>query len=328
MGPGLILLKVLLALMGSALVAGAERRLKTPGSRHGGFCPETEDIASEGVLTGVRLCPGPLPTPRSPSPPDHSLIPTHRPDAHFLAQEKFECRFTNGTAGEVRFFYREIWDRQECWRFDSHLGRFVALSPLCENYVERFNRDPHELARRVAQVDSFCRHNHRIDEGFLNSWTIQPTVRISHTKTEPLGHHSLLICTAAGYYPSEINIKWLKNGQKQTEGVGYSEKFQNGDWTFQDQVMLETVPEQGDVYACQVEHSSVTEPITVQWEPRSSHSAKTKVLTGAVGVVLGVAFGAVGLCLYLRARNGGLEAFASKVGNGTSPVTPDISFQF
>nr|XP_056722934.1 H-2 class II histocompatibility antigen, E-S beta chain-like [Euleptes europaea] len=255
MGPGLILLEVLLVLMGPSLVPGTERRLKTP-------------------------------------------------DAHFLYQEKGECRFANGTAGEVRFLYRSFWDRQECARFDSRLGRFAAVAQLCERDVERFNRDPQTLQYCMAAVDSFCRHNYEIDEGFLHSRKVQPTVRISHTKAEPLDHHSLLICTAAAYYPSEIIIKWLKNGQEQTEGVGYSEKFQNGDWTFQDQVMLETVPERGDVYACQVEHSSVTEPITVQWEPQSSHSAKTKVSMGAVGVVLGVAFGAAGLCLYLRARNG------------------------
>nr|XP_056722938.1 H-2 class II histocompatibility antigen, E-S beta chain-like [Euleptes europaea] len=228
---------------------------------------------------------------------------TKTPASRFVVQDVHECHFANGTAGEVRYVMREIWGGQECWRFDSRLGHFVALAPLCQPDAESLNRDPRELAFRRAQGDRLCRANYALFGGLFTGRKVQPTVRISHTKTEPPGHHSLLICTAAGYYPSEINIKWLKNGQEQTEGVGYSEKFQNGDWTFQDQVMLETVPKRGDVYACQVEHSSVTEPITVRWEPQSSHSAKTKVLTGAVGAVLGVAFGAAGLCLYLRARN-------------------------
>nr|XP_056722380.1 H-2 class II histocompatibility antigen, E-S beta chain-like [Euleptes europaea] len=224
------------------------------------------------------------------------------PDAHFLVQEKFECRFANGTAGQVRYVYRETYDRQECWRFDSRLGRYVALAPLCERDVERFNRDPHELAVRMARVDSYCRHNYGILGGFLHSRQVQPTVMISPTKAEPLAHHTLLLCTAAGYYPSEVDIKWLKNGQEQTEGVGYADEIQNGDWTFLTQAMLETVPERGDVYACQVEHSSLTDPITVQWEPQTSDSAKSKVWTGAVGAVLGVVFVAVGLYLYLKNR--------------------------
>nr|XP_056722884.1 H-2 class II histocompatibility antigen, E-S beta chain-like [Euleptes europaea] len=224
------------------------------------------------------------------------------PAAHFLYQEKHECRFANGTAGQVRYLYRDFWDRQECWRFDSRLGRFVAVAPLCERDVERFNRDPQQLQYRMALVDSYCRHNYAIYEGFFHSRQVQPLVRISPTKAEPLAHHTLLLCTAAGYYPSEVVIKWLKNGQEQTEGVGYADEIQNGDWTFHAQAMLETVPKRGDVYACQVEHSSLTDPITVQWEPQTSDSAKSKVWTGAVGAALGVAFVAGGLSFYLRNR--------------------------
>ncbi|XP_015263279.1 PREDICTED: HLA class II histocompatibility antigen, DP beta 1 chain-like [Gekko japonicus] len=128
----------------------------------------------------------------------------------------------------------------------------------------------------------------------------QPSVKISHTKAGPRAHHSLLICTAAGYYPSEINVKWLKNGQEQTEGLGYADELRNGDWTFQNQVMLEMVPQWGDLYACQVEHSSLKEPITIQWVPEMSDSAKSKMWTGGMGALLGVVFGAVAISLYLK----------------------------
>ncbi|KAL8213536.1 UNVERIFIED_CONTAM: hypothetical protein K2H54_066494 [Gekko kuhli] len=222
--------------------------------------------------------------------------------AAVLYQRKFECHYANGMAGAVRFLGHTFWDRQECLHFDSRLGRFQAISPLCEGTAERFNRNPQMVEYWGAQVGAFCRHNYQAAEaGDVVGRQVQPTVKISHTKGDPLAHPSLLICTAAGYYPSEIKIKWLKNGQEQTEGVGYSEKFQNGDWTFQDQVMLETVPQQGDVYICQVEHSSVKEPIAVQWEPRLLNSAQSKVWTGALGAVLGVAFGAAGVS-YLKTR--------------------------
>jgi hypothetical protein len=39
----------------------------------------------------------------------------------------------------------------------------------------------------------------------------------------------------------------------------------NGDWTFQILFMLEITPQQGDVYACHVEHPSLESPITVEW---------------------------------------------------------------
>ncbi|XP_054833578.1 H-2 class II histocompatibility antigen, E-S beta chain-like [Eublepharis macularius] len=223
------------------------------------------------------------------------------PAAQFLLQHKCNCRFANGSSGEVRLLDRYFYDRQELARFDSRRGTFEAVTELGRPAADLWNSQPDVLDYERAQAENFCRYNYRAWEGILTT-KAQPTVKISFTKAEPLSHPSLLICTAAGYYPSEINFKWLKNGQEQTEGVGYTEELQNGDWTFMNQVMLETVPERGDIYACQVEHSSLTEPITVQWEPRRSDSAKSKVWTGAVGAVLGAVFVAVGLSLYLKKR--------------------------
>ncbi|XP_060119590.1 H-2 class II histocompatibility antigen, E-S beta chain-like [Heteronotia binoei] len=225
------------------------------------------------------------------------------PPPHFLHQGKAECRFANGSAGEVRYLYRLIYGRQEYLRFDSRRGWYEAVTELGEPTARCWNSQKDAMEYKRASVDFFCRHNY---EGFAKELVInrtaEPLVRISPTKGDPLAHHTLLICTAAGYYPPGIDIKWLKNGQEQTQGVGYDDEIQNADWTFQYQVMLETVPQRGDVYACQVEHKSVKEPISVQWEPQTSDSAKSKVWTGAVGAVLGLAFVAVGLYLYLKSR--------------------------
>uniref|UniRef100_A0A8C6V8M8 Ig-like domain-containing protein n=1 Tax=Naja naja TaxID=35670 RepID=A0A8C6V8M8_NAJNA len=93
----------------------------------------------------------------------------------------------------------------------------------------------------------------------------KPTVTISPTKMDPASPNTILLCTATGFYPLEIEVQWLKNGQLEEEGVAFGEEFQNGDWTYQLQVMLETQTQQGDVYTCQVGHASLEAPITVQW---------------------------------------------------------------
>ncbi|KAL8213530.1 UNVERIFIED_CONTAM: hypothetical protein K2H54_066431 [Gekko kuhli] len=223
--------------------------------------------------------------------------------AHFLIQVKHECHYADGTQGDVWYLLRGIYGQQEIDRFDSRRGEYEALTPLAEPDVANWNSQKESLDYERGAVDRFCRYNYGVEE---ESDTVtrrdQPTVRISHTRAGPLAHHSLLICTATGYYPSGVRFRWLKNGQEQTEGVGYADEIHNGDWTFLNQAMLETVPQRGDVYACQVEHSSLKEPITVQWEPRSSNSAQSKVWTGALGAVLGVAFGAAGVSFYLKTR--------------------------
>ncbi|XP_060119588.1 H-2 class II histocompatibility antigen, E-S beta chain-like [Heteronotia binoei] len=233
---------------------------------------------------------------------------------HFLYQTKSECRFANGTGGEVRYLQRHFYGRQEYVRFDSRRGWLEAVTELGEPDARDWNSQKDFMDSLRAQVDAFCRCNYEVlQRWFFAARTAEPLVKISPTKGDPLAHHTLLICTAAGYYPPGIDIKWLKNGQEQTQGVGYDDEIQNADWTYQYQAMLETVPQRGDVYACQVEHKSVKEPISVQWEPQTSDSAKSKVWTGAVGAVLGLVFVAVGLYLYLKSRKGeGLEGGCPK----------------
>ncbi|XP_032094589.1 H-2 class II histocompatibility antigen, E-S beta chain-like [Thamnophis elegans] len=227
--------------------------------------------------------------------------------AHFLHQGKGECRFLNGTQ-RVRFLVRYFYDRQEIVRFDSDLGKHVAVTEFGKAFVDKWNSDKQFMQIMKAEVDSFCRHNYGVysyktsKEERLVGRRAKPTVTISPTKMEPDSPNIILLCIATGFYPVEIEIQWLKNGQPEKEGVAYGEELQNGDWTYQLMVMLETQPQRGDVYTCKVEHASLEAPITVQWEPRTSSSAKSKLWTGIMGAVIGVAFFSVGLFSYLRAK--------------------------
>ncbi|KAG8127278.1 putative MHC class II antigen protein [Naja naja] len=79
--------------------------------------------------------------------------------AHFLAQWKYECLFLNGTQ-EVRFLFREMYDRQEFARFDSNLGKHVAITELGKVDTNLWNRDERWMQYMKAGVDRFCRQNY------------------------------------------------------------------------------------------------------------------------------------------------------------------------
>lgn len=91
-------------------------------------------------------------------------------------------------------------------------------------------------------------------------------------KTRRLQHHNLLVCSVNGFYPGHIDVRWLRDGQEQEAGVVSTGLIRNGDWTFQILVMLETVPQSGEVYTCQVQHPSQTSPLTVEWSEMCSDS--------------------------------------------------------
>ncbi|XP_029143008.1 HLA class II histocompatibility antigen, DR beta 5 chain-like, partial [Protobothrops mucrosquamatus] len=83
------------------------------------------------------------------------------PAAHFLAQQKSECHFFNGTQ-RVRFLARDFYDRQEMDYFDSDLGKFVAVTPLGQPDVDAWNSDKVFMQYQKAQVDRFCRYNYEV----------------------------------------------------------------------------------------------------------------------------------------------------------------------
>nr|ACR39140.1 MHC class II antigen DR beta chain [Macaca fascicularis] len=220
----------------------------------------------------------------------------------FLEQRKAECHFFNGTE-RVRLLDRFVHNQEEYVRFDSHVGEFRAVSELGRPVADYGNSRKDYLEQERAAVDNYCRHNYRGVESFTVQRLVQPKVTVYPEKTQPLQHHTLLVCSVSGFYPGSIEVRWFRNGQEEKAGVVSTGLIQNGDWTFQTLVMLETVPQSGEVYTCQVEHPSVTSPLTVEWRARSE-SAQSKMLSGVGGFVLGLLFLGAGLFIYFRNQKG------------------------
>ncbi|XP_032196619.1 DLA class II histocompatibility antigen, DR-1 beta chain-like [Mustela erminea] len=221
---------------------------------------------------------------------------------HFLEQLKAECYFTNGTE-RVRFLARFIYNREENARFDSDVGEFRPVTELGRRDAEYWNSQKDFMERTRSAVDTVCRHNYGVFERFLVPRRVEPIVTVYPTKTQPLQHHNLLVCSVNGFYPGHIEVRWFRNGQEEESGVVSTGLIRNGDWTFQTLVMLETVPQSGEVYTCQVEHPSLTSPVTVEWRAQSG-SAQSKILSGTGGFVLGLLFLVVGLFIYFRNQKG------------------------
>ncbi|XP_023480456.2 H-2 class II histocompatibility antigen, E-S beta chain-like [Equus caballus] len=224
---------------------------------------------------------------------------------HFMVQAKSECHFSNGME-RVRLLDRYFYNGEENVRFDSDVGEFRAMTELGRLDAEHWNRQKDDLERKRAEVDTFCKHNYGIFDSFMvqrRVEQVEPTVTVYPVKTQPLQHHNLLICSVNGFYPGHIEVRWLWNGQEEEAGVISTGLIRNGDWTFQTLVMLETVPQSGEVYTCQVDHPSLTSPITVEWRAQSE-SAQSKMLSGVGGFVLGLLILGAGLFSHCRNQKG------------------------
>uniref|UniRef100_A0A8D2KAQ2 Ig-like domain-containing protein n=1 Tax=Theropithecus gelada TaxID=9565 RepID=A0A8D2KAQ2_THEGE len=192
-------------------------------------------------------------------------------------EAKCECHIFNGTE-RVQYLNRYIHKREENLRFHSDLGEFQAVTELGRPVAENWNWGG--LSRRTGTgVATYCRYNYGVFESFTEHRRVQPKVTVYPSKTQPLQHHNLLVCSVNGFYPGSIEVRWFWNGQEEKAGVVSTGLIHNGDWTFQTLVMLETVPRSGEFYTCRVENSSVMSPLTVEWSEQLSdfiHFSPTK----------------------------------------------------
>ncbi|KAL2791626.1 HLA class II histocompatibility antigen, DO beta chain precursor [Daubentonia madagascariensis] len=223
----------------------------------------------------------------------------------FVIQAKADCYFTNGTE-KVHFVVRFIYNLEEYARFDSDVGIFVALTALGQPDAEQWNRRPDILERSRASVDALCRHNYKLGAPFTVGRKVQPEVTVYPERTPFLHQHNLLLCSVTGFYPGDIKIRWLRNGQEERAGVMSTGLIRNGDWTFQTTVMLEMTPELGDVYTCLVDHPSLRSPVSVEWRAQSDYPWR-KTLSGVAAFLFGLIFFLVGIVIHLRAQKGYVE---------------------
>ncbi|XP_032940126.1 class II histocompatibility antigen, B-L beta chain-like [Catharus ustulatus] len=219
----------------------------------------------------------------------------------FQEMKKGECYFINGTE-KVRLVERYIYNRVEFVRFDSDVGRYEGFGPFGEKQAEYLNSLPERMENRRAAVDTYCRYNYEISTPFLVERRVPPSVSISLVPSSSQPGPGRLLCSVMDFYPAHIQVRWFQGQQELSEHVVATDVVANGDWTYQLLVLLETPAQRGLSYTCQVEHVSLEQPLRQHWE-MPPDAARSKMLTGIGGFVLGLVFLALGLGFYVRKKS-------------------------
>uniref|UniRef100_A0A8C6D2L1 Ig-like domain-containing protein n=1 Tax=Moschus moschiferus TaxID=68415 RepID=A0A8C6D2L1_MOSMO len=191
----------------------------------------------------------------------------HQFKAHLTVQGKSEGHFSILTE-QVRFLARYFYNQKELVHFDSNdVGEFRAVTELGRLFAESWNHQKDFVEWTRAVLDTVCRHLVRASR---NVQGLGPRVTVYPAKTQPLQHRSLLVCSVNGFYPGHVEVRWFRNSHEKEAGLIATGLISNRDWTFQTVVMLETVPQSGEVYTCRVEHPRRSSPITVEWSEKLS----------------------------------------------------------
>uniref|UniRef100_A0A8C7I548 Ig-like domain-containing protein n=1 Tax=Oncorhynchus kisutch TaxID=8019 RepID=A0A8C7I548_ONCKI len=220
----------------------------------------------------------------------------HEADGHFITILDL-CYSRGEDPHDVEDIWRAISDLVKVMEYNSSLNRFTGYTPIGIHTAEQLNADPVVLASRKQKNSVLL---------YYFPLSVEPSVHLSMT---PHGdrHPSMLTCSAYKFYPKQIRVTWLRNGQEVPSNMTSSEELANGDWHYQIHSYLEYTPTPGEKISCMVEHTSFTEPKILHWDMSLPESERSKIAIGASGLVLGVVFAVAGLLYYNRRKTTGME---------------------
>ncbi|XP_054145260.1 class II histocompatibility antigen, B-L beta chain-like [Melozone crissalis] len=173
-----------------------------------------------------------------------------------------ECYFINGTE-KMRFAQRYIYNREQFVMFyttwaSPPMGRGGPVTGTATR--------PHWSTQRSV-VDMVCPYNYKGVGPLSTERRVSPSVSISlvpPSSSQP--GPGRLLCSVMDFYPAAIQVRWFQGQQELSEHVVATDVVPNGDWTYQLLVLLETPPQRGLSYSCQVEHVSLEQPLRRHWE--------------------------------------------------------------
>ncbi|XP_059495518.1 class I histocompatibility antigen, F10 alpha chain-like isoform X2 [Stegostoma tigrinum] len=127
----------------------------------------------------------------------------------------------------------------------------------------------------------------------------QPEVFISRSEPNRQDKPLTLSCRVTGFYPVDIEVTWLRNGEvvSETQSSGIRP---NHDGTHQIQKEIEISAGDEDQYSCQIEHSSMTEAKLYQWETTGNRGERIH-LGMILGILIAAVFGIIAMIIWIRA---------------------------
>ncbi|XP_039374215.1 class I histocompatibility antigen, F10 alpha chain-like isoform X2 [Mauremys reevesii] len=192
----------------------------------------------------------------------------------------------------IQVFYQDSYDGRDFLTLDKETMTWVAADIGAQITKRRWDAEVDDNQGWKHYLEDHCRERLSQEIEFGKE-TLQRKVRPTARVSDRSSHDGLttLSCKVSGFYPRDITVTWLRNGESRQQET-YSEGIlPSGDGTYQTWVAMEIDPKIKAHYSCHVEHESLLEPLSISWEPNNSLiPVVAGVITAVVlvGVIIGV----------------------------------------
>ncbi|CAI9532092.1 unnamed protein product, partial [Staurois parvus] len=148
-------------------------------------------------------------------------------------------------------FYVDMDKKQTMWRLPQfgEVASFEAAGALQNIAVLKFNLDIYKKRSNFSEAKNVAPELHVFPEN--------PVI---------VGEPNILICMGTKFFPPVIKMSWHKDNHLVTEGVSETDFYPAPDGSFSKFLYLTTIPREGEVYTCSVEHAGQsTNPTNKFW---------------------------------------------------------------
>ncbi|XP_031746138.1 major histocompatibility complex class I-related gene protein-like isoform X1 [Xenopus tropicalis] len=193
----------------------------------------------------------------------HLYNKTSGKDAIHVYQTKSACEMHED--GTISAYQEVAFDGKELIAYDYQMETFIPTTPEAQVVAQIWNED--YAKREKIYLKNLC--TYRFSK-YLNALAsdleklVPPKVKVSISESESGAE---LHCRVYGFYPRDVEVKWIKNGRDEIHSEEAAQILPNPDGTYQIRVSVGVTPEGGATYSCHVDHSSLEKALVVPFEP-------------------------------------------------------------
>ncbi|XP_048059223.1 H-2 class I histocompatibility antigen, L-D alpha chain-like isoform X3 [Megalobrama amblycephala] len=196
------------------------------------------------------------------------------------------------------------FDGEDFISFNSDTMKWIDKSPKAKETKEKWDRQ----TGRNQFIKFFLKTYMNWISTFNNTKHSSPDVHVSARKAPDDDSNLVLMCLATGFYPRDVqmNIRLNRINLKHQTSSGIRP---NDDETFQMRISVKINRNLKGSYDCLVNHSSLTEPVSVKWDGRCSDCETDHTWIVIAGIAAAVALAVIviitGYCIYKQKRSNG-----------------------
>ncbi|XP_069880381.1 patr class I histocompatibility antigen, A-2 alpha chain-like isoform X2 [Dipodomys merriami] len=204
----------------------------------------------------------------------------------------------------LRGYYQHAYDGQDYIALNEDLSSWTAAD-MAAQITRRKWEEASAAEHSRAYLEGTCVESLRryLEHGKETLQRTDPPK--AHITLHPTSEHKMTLrCWALGFYPAEITLTWLRDGEEQTQEMELVETRPAGDGSFQKWAAVVVPSGEEQRYTCHVQHEGLPEPLSLTWEPPAWPTIpKTGIVIG-VGIFAVLVIIALVVLVLWRKRTG------------------------